>query len=302
MSLVGQSYTPRIKGSIPALITPMDTQGNIDYDAYKKLIDWHIAEGSDGLVIVGTSGESPTIDFDEHERLIALAVEYADGRIPIIAGTGANATREAIRLHTHAARAGATAGLSVVPYYNKPSQQGMYEHFKAIAQASDLPVVLYNVPGRTVASLSNETILKLAEVPNILGIKDATGDIARGIELLVNKPETFEVYSGDDATAGALILLGATANISVTANVAPRLMHELCEAAYLGDVQTVRRLSARLASLNSALFVEANPIPVKWAVAALGLTPSLGYRLPLCPMSASSEAIVSAALKDAELI
>ncbi|AIL32939.1 4-hydroxy-tetrahydrodipicolinate synthase [Basilea psittacipulmonis] len=294
-------YTPVIKGSIPALVTPMDNAGNIDYEAYKKLIDWHIEQGSDGLVVVGTSGESPTIDFDEHEKLIALAVEYVDGRVPVIAGTGANATKEAVRLHKHAAKAGATAGLSVVPYYNKPTQAGLYEHFKTIAESSDLPVILYNVPGRTVVSLTNETILKLAELPNVLGIKDATGDLAKGAELLAYKSDEFEVYSGDDPTAAALILLGATANISVTANVAPALMHALCMAAYEGDVATVRTLNARLCDLNKALFVEANPIPVKWAVAELGLT-QLGYRLPLVGMREENKNVVRAAMRVAGIL
>lgn len=300
MTVDSSSY-PIFTGSIPALVTPMLPNGKIDYEAYKKLIDWHVQEGSDGLVVVGTSGESPTVDFDEHTELIRVAVEHAAGRIPIIAGVGANATDEAIYLTQQAKKVGAQAGLSVVPYYNKPSQEGLFLHFSAIAQEGGLPIILYNVPGRTVADLSNDTILRLANVQNIIGIKDATGDIGRGALLLANKPDHFQVFSGDDPTAAALILLGANGNISVTANVTPKLMHELCVAARQGDVPTTRALNAKLAQLSKVLFIEANPIPVKWAVAQLGLS-QLGYRLPLCGLSEQNKIPVTQALQNLGLI
>ena len=300
MALNGFQY-PNFTGSIPALVTPMTPNGDIDYDAYKKLIDWHVQEGSDALVVVGTSGESPTVDVAEHTQLIRIAVEHAAGRIPIIAGVGANSTQEAIHLTLAAEKAGAQAGLSVVPYYNKPTQEGLYLHFKAIAESSNLPIILYNVPGRTVADMSNDTVLRLAQVPGIMGIKDATGDIGRLGLLIKNKPAHFQVYSGDDPTAAALIMLGGQANISVTANVAPKLMHNLCTAAAQGDLTTVRDLNGQLALLNKILFIEANPIPVKFAVATMGLS-QLGYRLPLCPLAPANEALVNDALKQTNLI
>ena len=300
MALNGFQY-PNFTGSIPALVTPMTPNGEIDYDAYKKLIDWHVQEGSDALVVVGTSGESPTVDVAEHTQLIRIAVEHAAGRIPIIAGVGANSTQEAIHLTLAAEKAGAQAGLSVVPYYNKPTQEGLYLHFKAIAESSNLPIILYNVPGRTVADMSNDTVLRLAQVPGIMGIKDATGDIGRLGLLIKNKPAHFQVYSGDDPTAAALIMLGGQANISVTANVAPKLMHNLCTAAAQGDLTTVRDLNGQLALLNKILFIEANPIPVKFAVATMGLS-QLGYRLPLCPLAPANEALVIDALKQTNLI
>ncbi len=300
MALNGFQY-PNFTGSIPALVTPMTPNGDIDYDAYKKLIDWHVQEGSDALVVVGTSGESPTVDVAEHTQLIRIAVEHAAGRIPIIAGVGANSTQEAIHLTLAAEKAGAQAGLSVVPYYNKPTQEGLYLHFKAIAESSNLPIILYNVPGRTVADMSNDTVLRLAQVPGIMGIKDATGDIGRLGLLIKNKPAHFQVYSGDDPTAAALIMLGGQANISVTANVAPKLMHNLCTAAAQGDLATVRELNGQLALLNKILFIEANPIPVKFAVATMGLS-QLGYRLPLCPLAPANEALVIDALKQTNLI
>ena len=300
MALNGFQY-PNFTGSIPALVTPMTPNGDIDYDAYKKLIDWHVQEGSDALVVVGTSGESPTVDVAEHTQLIRIAVEHAAGRIPIIAGVGANSTQEAIHLTLAAEKAGAQAGLSVVPYYNKPTQEGLYLHFKAIAESSNLPIILYNVPGRTVADMSNDTVLRLAQVPGIMGIKDATGDIGRLGLLIKNKPAHFQVYSGDDPTAAALIMLGGQANISVTANVAPKLMHNLCTAAAQGDLTTVRDLNGQLALLNKILFIEANPIPVKFAVATMGLS-QLGYRLPLCPLAPANEALVIDALKQTNLI
>ena len=289
------------QGSMVALVTPMQPDGSLDYAAYRSLIDWHVQEGTDALVVVGTTGESPTVSMEEHAELIRVAVDHAAGRIPVIAGVGANSTDEAIHLSRHAKAVGAQAGLSVVPYYNKPSQEGLYRHFRAVSEAVDLPTILYNVPGRTVADMSNDTILRLAEVPGIIGIKDATGDIARGGLLLREAPAGFQVFSGDDPTAAALILLGARGNISVTANVAPRLMRELCAAALAGDVPKVRELNARLARLNKALFVEANPIPVKWALSELGRT-ALGYRLPLVELGAQHHATVRAALQDAGLL
>lgn len=284
-----------------ALVTPMHPDGSLDLDSYRKLIDWHIEQGTDALVVVGTSGESPTVNMEEHAQLIQLAVDYSAGRVPVIAGTGGNSTDEAIHLSRHAKSVGAKAGLSVVPYYNRPTQEGMYQHFRTIAEAVDLPMVMYNVPGRTVADLSNDTILRLAQVPGIIGIKDATGDIARGALLLHNKPAHFQVFSGDDPTAAALILLGASGNISVTANVAPRLMHDLCMAALEGNVARTRELNGRLTQLNKVLFIESNPIPVKWAVAEMGLS-ELGYRLPLTPLSEQYHSLVRNSLKDVGLI
>lgn len=292
---------PVFRGSIPALITPMHPNGDVDYDAFKKLIDWHVQEKSDGLVVIGTSGESPTIDFKEHAALLSTAVEFANGSIPIIAGIGGNSTKEALHLTREAEKAGADAGLSVVPYYNKPTQEGLYQHFKYIAENSSLPILLYNVPGRTVADMSNETVLRLAEIPGIIGIKDATGDISRLGELMKHKPADFQVISGDDPTAAALILLGGQGNISVTANVAPRLMHDLCFAALEGDVSKVRELNAKLSRLNKVLFAEANPIPVKYAIAKMNKS-ELGYRLPLVEPTDATKALVDAALEEIGLI
>ncbi|TCT09718.1 dihydrodipicolinate synthase [Paralcaligenes ureilyticus] len=295
------SAIPIFQGSMVALITPMHPDGSLDFDSYRKLIDWHVAQGTDALVVVGTSGESPTVNIDEHAELIRVAVEHAAGRVPVIAGTGANSTSEAIHLARHSQAVGAQAGLTVVPYYNKPSQEGMYQHFRTIAEATGLPSILYNVPGRTSADLSNDTIVRLAQVPGIIGIKDATGNIARGALLLRDAPPAFQVFSGDDATAAALMLLGARGNISVSANVAPKLMHELCMAAIAGDGIRVRELNRRLAHLNNVLFVESNPIPVKWAVAEMGLS-ELGYRLPLIPLDPRYHDKVRSSLKDVGLI
>jgi 4-hydroxy-tetrahydrodipicolinate synthase len=290
-----------LQGSMVALVTPMHPDGSLDFDSYRKLIDWHAAEGTDALVVVGTSGESPTVDVEEHAELIKVAVEHSAGRLPVIAGIGGNSTAEAIDLTRHAKAVGAQAGLSVVPYYNKPSQEGLYQHFRTLAEAVDLPSVLYNVPGRTVADMSNDTILRLAQVPGIIGVKDATGDIARGALLVRDAPAGFAVVSGDDATAAALMLLGGRGNISVTANVAPRLMHELCVAAVNGDVALTRQLNAKLGTLNKVLFVESNPIPVKWAVAEMGLT-KLGYRLPLTSLHEQYHSVVRNSLKEVGLI
>ncbi|MGB3291108.1 MAG: 4-hydroxy-tetrahydrodipicolinate synthase [Burkholderiaceae bacterium] len=301
MATSTDSAIPTFQGSMVALITPMHPDGSLDFDSFRKLIDWHAAEGTDALVVVGTSGESPTVDVDEHAELIKVAVEHAAGRMPVIAGVGGNSTKEAIELSRHALAVGAQAGLSVVPYYNKPTQEGLYQHFKAIAEAVELPSVLYNVPGRTVADMSNDTVLRLAQVPGIIGIKDATGDIGRGARLVRDVPAGFQVFSGDDATAAALILLGGRGNISVTANVAPRLMHEMCMAALNGDAVLTRKLNARLATLNQVLFVEANPIPVKWAVAEMGMS-KLGYRLPLTALHEQHRPLVRNSLKEVGLI
>ena len=295
------SAVPTFQGSIVALITPMHPDGSLDLPTYRKLIDWHVEQGTDALVVVGTSGESPTVTIDENARLIQVAVEHAAGRIPVIAGVGANSTAEAVHLSQHAKEVGAQAGLSVVPYYNKPTQEGMYQHFRKVAETSGLPIIMYNVPGRTSADISNETILRLAQVPGIIGIKDATGNIGRVAPLLREAPEGFQLFSGDDATATALILLGGRGNISVTANVAPKLMHELCAAALAGDLKLTRTLNGRLAELNRVLFIESNPIPVKWAVAEMGLM-TLGYRLPLTPLHEQYHAVVRNSLKDVGLI
>jgi 4-hydroxy-tetrahydrodipicolinate synthase len=284
-----------------ALVTPMHPDGSLDYDSYRSLIDWHAIEGTDALVVVGTSGESPTVNVDEHAELIRVAVCHAAGRMPVIAGVGANSTSEAIDLAEHARSLGADAGLSVVPYYNKPSQEGMYQHFKAIQEAVDLPTILYNVPGRTVADLAHETVLRLAQVPGIIGIKDATGDIGRGALLIRDVPADFHVLSGDDATAAALILLGGRGNISVTANIAPRAMHDLCAAALSGDLARVREINQLLGTLNKLLFVEGNPVPVKWALAQMGRMPA-GLRLPLVELSAQFHAPLRTALVQAGLL
>jgi len=287
-----------LTGSIVAIVTPMHEDGSLDLDAFRKLIDWHIAEGTDGIVVVGTTGESPTVDFEEHHLLIKTAVEHGNRRVPIIAGTGANSTREAIELSAYAKQVGADMSLSVVPYYNKPTQEGLYRHFRAIAEAVDIPQIVYNVPGRTVADLANETTLRLAQIPNIVGIKDATGNLERGSDLLRQVPAGFSVYSGDDATGLALMLLGGQGVISVTANVAPRLMHEMCVAALKPDPARARELNNRLLGLHRHLFVEANPIPVKWA---LTQTKQIGdgIRLPLTPLSENCFERVRAAMQQA---
>jgi 4-hydroxy-tetrahydrodipicolinate synthase len=273
-----------LSGSVVAIVTPMHEDGSLDLDSFRKLIDWHIAEGTDGIVVVGTTGESPTVDFDEHHLLIKTAVEYGNRRVPIIAGTGANSTREAIELSAYAKQVGADMSLSVVPYYNKPTQEGLYRHFRAIAEAVEIPQIVYNVPGRTVADLSNETMLRLAQIPNIAGLKDATGNLERGSDLLRQAPADFAVYSGDDATALALMLLGGRGVISVTANVAPRLMHDMCAAALKPDLLRAREFNNRLLGLHRHLFVEANPIPVKWAMTQMKRI-GPGIRLPLTPLS-----------------
>ena len=287
-----------LQGSLVAIVTPMQDDGVLDLDAFRRLIDWHIEEGSDGIVVVGTTGESPTVDFDEHRLLIKTAVDHAAKRVKIVAGTGANSTSEAIELAAFAKQAGADLSLSVVPYYNKPTQEGLYRHFRAIAEAVDLPHILYNVPGRTVADLQNETLLRLAQVPNIVALKDATANLERGSDLMRRKPKEFAVYSGDDATGLALMLLGGNGVISVTANVAPRLMHEMCSAALSGNATAARELNNCLLPLHRQLFVEANPIPVKWAVGQMGLIKG-GIRLPLTPLSAAFHEQVRGAMQHA---
>jgi 4-hydroxy-tetrahydrodipicolinate synthase len=291
-----------ITGSLVAIVTPMkpggEQDGQLDFAAFRRLIDWHVEEGTDGIVVVGTTGESPTVDVDEHKELIRLAVQHSRGRIPIIAGTGGNSTAEAIELTESAKKAGATACLSVVPYYNKPMQEGMYRHFRKIAETVDLPMILYNVPGRTVADLQTDTVLRLAEVPGIIGIKEATANIERNTDLIRRAPRNFAVYSGDDATCVALILMGGHGVISVTANVAPKAMHQMCAAALVGDVKKARELNFRLFPLHTKLFVEANPIPVKWAMAEMGLIEG-GMRLPLSPLSEKFHQTVREALHEA---
>ncbi len=296
-----QPQESMIKGSLVAIATPMHEDGSLDFAGMRKLLDWHVAQGTDGIVVVGTTGESPTVDFDEHCELIRVTVEHIAGRIPVIAGTGGNSTREAIEL-THCAKvAGASAVLSVVPYYNKPTQEGLYQHFKAIAEAVDIPVILYNVPGRTVADMGNDTVLRLAAIPNITGIKDATGNIERGTDLIRRAPRDFALYSGDDASGLVFMLLGGHGVISVTANVAPKLMHEMCEAAFVGNLQQAREINMKLFGLHSKLFVEANPIPVKWALAEMGLI-ERGLRLPLVQLSAAQHETVRAAMRQAGVL
>ncbi|MDR3395685.1 MAG: 4-hydroxy-tetrahydrodipicolinate synthase [Parasulfuritortus sp.] len=287
-----------LTGSLVALVTPMLPDGSLDLPRFRSLVDWHAAQGTDGLVIVGTTGESPTVNPEEHCLLIRTAVEQSAGRVPVIAGTGANSTTEAIELTRCAKKAGAVAGLSVAPYYNRPTQEGLYQHFKAIAEAVDLPVILYNVPGRTASDIGNDTVLRLAQVPGVVGIKDATGNIERGTLLIKQAPASFAVYSGDDASALALMLLGARGVVSVTANVAPKLMHEMCSAALAGNLAKAREINFRLLSLHQKLFVEANPIPVKWALTEMGLIES-GIRLPLTSLTTQYHDTLRAALREA---
>jgi 4-hydroxy-tetrahydrodipicolinate synthase len=290
-----------IVGSIVALVTPMQEDGSVDYPALRRLIDWHIAEGTACLGVVGTTGESPTVDVQEHCEIIRVSVEHAAGRVPVMAGAGANSTREAIELSKYALEVGADCTLQVVPYYNKPTQEGIYRHFLAIAEAVDIPVVLYNVPGRTVADMQHDTVLRLAQVPGIVGIKEASGNIDRAAWLIKQAPRGFSIYSGDDPTAIALMLLGGHGNVSVTANVAPRAMAELCKAAIAGDARRASEIHLKLLALHKQLFVEPNPIPVKWAMARLGLCgPAL--RLPMVAMSESLQAPLEAALRDAGLL
>ena len=291
-----------ITGSIPALVTPMLEDGAVDYTSLRKLIDWHIAEGTDCIGVVGTTGESPTVNVEEHREIIRVSVEQAKGRVPIMAGCGANSTAEAIELAKFAQIVGADCQLQVVPYYNKPTQEGLYQHFKAIAEAvPNLPIILYNVPGRSVADMQHETVLRLAQVPGIVGIKEATGNIERAQWLIRDLPKEFAVYSGDDPTAIALMLCGGKGNVSVTANVAPRLMHELCVAAISGNVQKAMEIQFKLLPMHKNLFVEANPIPVKWAMARMGLCGG-ALRLPMTELSKSQQSVVEAAMRASGLI
>jgi 4-hydroxy-tetrahydrodipicolinate synthase len=290
-----------IVGSTVALVTPMTDDGGIDHAALRRLIDWHIAEGTDCIGVVGTTGESPTVSVEEHCEIIRVAVEHARGRVPVMAGAGGNSTREAIELSRFAKEVGADCTLSVVPYYNKPSQEGMYRHFKAIAEAVDIPMLLYNVPGRTACDLLPETALRLAEVPGIVGIKEASGDIGRAAWLVKRAPKGFAMHSGDDATAVALMLLGGQGNVSVTANVAPRLMHELCMAAMRGDARAAAEIHLRLLPLHRDLFCEPSPAPTKWALARLGRC-GAALRLPIVPLTPAGEATVERSLRESGLL
>ncbi|MCU7369844.1 4-hydroxy-tetrahydrodipicolinate synthase [Paucibacter sp. O1-1] len=290
-----------IVGSIVALVTPMQEDGSVDYAALRSLIDWHIAEGTDCIGVVGTTGESPTVSVEEHCEIIRVAVEHAAGRVPIMAGTGGSSTAEAINLSRFAKQVGADCTLSVVPYYNKPSQEGIYQHFKAIAEAVDIPMMLYNVPGRTVADMAPETSLRCAALPGVIGIKEATGNIERAAYLIKHAPAGFSIYSGDDGTAVALMLLGGHGNVSVTANVAPRAMHELCKAALAGNVREATRIHMQLLGLHKQLFCEPSPAPTKWALERLGRCKS-ALRLPITPLTAAGQASVAQAMSEAGLL
>ncbi|MBY4675286.1 4-hydroxy-tetrahydrodipicolinate synthase [Marinobacterium arenosum] len=290
-----------ITGSLVALVTPMTADGAIDWPALDKLTEMHVQQGTDAIVAVGTTGESATLDCNEHCQVIKRVVDLVAGRIKVIAGTGANSTREAIELTREAKKVGADACLLVVPYYNKPTQEGLYQHFKAIAEAVDIDQILYNVPGRTVCDMLPETVLRLAEIDNIVGIKEATGDLQRARELIEKAPQGFAIYSGDDATATELMLMGGQGNVSVTANVAPAQMAELCRLAIAGSADEARKLDLQLQPLHQKLFVGANPIPVKWALAEMGLI-DRGIRLPLTPLSAQYHEQVRDALRSAAII
>ncbi|MES3013220.1 MAG: 4-hydroxy-tetrahydrodipicolinate synthase [Pseudomonadota bacterium] len=290
-----------IVGSIVALVTPMQDDGSVDYPALRKLIDWHVAEGTDCIGVVGTTGESPTVSVEEHCEIIRASVEHANGRVPVMAGTGGNSTAEAIELSRFAQQVGADCSLSVVPYYNKPSQEGIYRHFKAIAEAVDIPMVLYNVPGRTVADMQVETTIRLAQIPGIVGIKEASGEIDRAAWLIKLAPKGFSIYSGDDATAIALMLLGGHGNVSVTANVAPRAMHALCIAALEGKAKEATAIHLKLLPLHKQLFCESSPAPTKWAMAQLGLC-GAALRLPITPLTEAGQQLVGQALRESGLL
>ncbi len=289
-----------LQGSLVAIVTPMFDDGSLDLDALRQLIDWHIDAGTDGIVIVGTTGESPTVDVNEHCLLIKTTVEHVAKRVPVIAGTGANSTREAIELTQNAKDFGADACLLVAPYYNKPTQEGLYQHYAAVAAAVDIPQILYNVPGRTGCDISNDTAIRLSAISNIVGIKDATGGVERGTDLLLRAPKDFAVYSGDDATGMALMLLGAHGVISVTANIAPTFMHQMCVAAMAGDVKKACEINAKLFALHQKLFVEANPIPAKWVLQQMGLIKT-GIRLPMVNLSAQYHDVLRHAMRRAEI-
>ena len=290
-----------ISGSLVALVTPMDSRGSLDWQALERIIDFHLEQGTDGIVAVGTSGESATLDMDEHKEVIRRVVDQVAGRIPVIAGTGANSTSEAVELTEAARSVGADACLLVTPYYNKPTQEGLYQHFKFIAEAVAIPQILYNVPGRTACDMLPDTVVRLADIPNLIGIKEATGDLQRAREVIERVGERMAVYSGDDPTAVELILLGGKGNISVTANVAPKAMHDLCIAALLGDADTARRLNDLLMPLHKQLFIESNPIPVKWALHEMGLIED-GLRLPLTSLSAGCQPVVREAMQQCGLL
>jgi len=289
-----------LQGSLVAIVTPMHPDGSLDIGTLKSLIDFHVDQGTDGIVIVGTTGESPTVDFDEHHLLMQTAITHCAGRIPVIAGTGANCTREAIELTQQAKALGADACLLVAPYYNKPTQEGLYQHFKTVAEAVDIPQILYNVPGRTGCDISNDTVIRLSAIPNIVGIKDATGNMERGTDLILRAPEDFAIYSGDDATGMLLMLLGGHGVISVTSNVAPKLMHEMCVAAMSADVVRAREINAKLFALHQKLFIEANPIPVKWVLQEMGMIQS-GIRLPMVNLSSQHHEALRSAMKSASI-
>ena len=290
-----------IVGSIVALVTPMQEDGSVDYAGLRRLIDWHIAEGTDCIGVVGTTGESPTVSVEEHCEIIRVSVEHAKGRVPIMAGIGGNSTAEAIELSRFAKQVGADCSLSVVPYYNKPSQEGIYRHFKAIAEAVEIPMVLYNVPGRTVADMQVDTVLRAAQLPGVVGIKEASGQIDRAAWLIKQAPKGFSIYSGDDGTAIALMLLGGHGNVSVTANVAPRAMHELCIAAIEGKVREATAIHLKLLPLHKQLFCESSPAPTKWAMSQLGLC-GAALRLPITPLTDAGEQLVGQALRDSGLL
>jgi 4-hydroxy-tetrahydrodipicolinate synthase len=291
-----------ITGSIVALVTPMIPNSlDVDWEALERLVEWHIEQGTHGLVAVGTTGESATLSVEEHSHVIKKAVAISNGRIPVIAGTGANCTREAIELTAAAKRAGADACLLVTPYYNKPTQEGLYQHYKTVAEAVDVEQILYNVPGRTACDMLPETAVRLSEISNIVGIKEATGDLARAAWLIENSPKTFAIYSGDDHSARELMLLGGHGDISVTANVAPKMMAQMCEAALNGDAQQALAIDQQLLAIHDAMFVESNPIPVKWAVSQLGLIND-AIRLPLTQLSEANQVKVIQALKAVSLV
>lgn len=290
----------RLQGSLVAIVTPMHDDGSLDNDALRQLLDFHLAQQTDGIVIVGTTGESPTVSVDEHLSLIELTVQHINHRVPVIAGTGANSTSEAIQLTAEAKKLGADAALLVAPYYNKPSQEGLYQHYRKVAEAVDIAQILYNVPGRTGVDIHNDTTLRLAQIDNIIGIKDATGNIERGTDLILRAPAKFQVLSGDDASAMPLMLLGAQGVISVTANAAPKLMHQMCQAALQHDVALAKQINGKLFGLHQSLFVEANPIPVKWVLQQMKLI-QVGIRLPLVSLSEQYHARLLAAMRQAEI-
>ena len=290
-----------LTGSLVAIITPMREDGSVHYEQFQRLIDWHVANGTDAIVAVGTTGESATLSMPEKIEVIEAAIRFADGRIPVIAGTGANSTGEAVELSRAAVGSGAYAAFSVVPYYNKPPQEGIYRHFAAIAEAADIPMIVYNVPGRTVVNMNNDTVLRLAEIPNIIGIKEASGDIGRMVELLNRVPEDFAVYSGDDPTGMAAMLCGAHGVITVAGNVAPKLFADMCRAALAGNLAEARALNAKLVPLYQEMFCEPSPAAPKWALEKLGLC-SRAVRLPMVSLSEVGQARVNAALQKLQLI